>query len=691
MPAERSTRTGGSGPTVDDRPSRDEVQRRINSLYDRAETATGNYNATRAMSGGPRKRVEPRSGASRPSDPALDAVTRQLFDRARAQLGPTVPAILPPSRTGRPAAARSDRSERRPEGEGGGRALEAQPGRAVAELTAGTSVPDITSQQLASPVAELTARPVAELLPAAPQAPQAQAPQAPQLPQPTMLDLPPVPAVEMTPAPFTQPQQFAPTFAPAPAFDPLTADLNLLPSIAAPRSEPAPALATWPPAESNWPTPEATWSTGQTPVIPEQQTWSTGQMPIVAAPETPWSSGQMPMVAAPETPWSSGQMPMVTEQQAWSTGQLPAIPQQQTWSTGEMPVVTQQQAVSTGQIPTAAQQQATSTGQMPVVPEQQPWATGQMPVVSAPEPTWSTGQTPIVAAPETPWSSGQMPMVAEQQTWSTGQTPIVAAPETPWSSGQMPMVTEQQAWSTGQLPAVPQQQPWSTGQMPALPEQQPWSTGQLPLMPEQPTAYPAPPQDWRPPQQEWQPVPPAAEVAFAAAPLLGPEVSFAAAPLLAPEVTAAAAPAIAPEIILPAAPAMSPTVAAPVPVAPDAGAQSKTAIALAFARAQIGRPCLWGAAGPDAYDCSSLTQASWKAAGVHLPRTAQEQSSAGTLVPLTDIRPGDLLFFHDSVDHVGLYTGNGLMIHAPSPGTPIREESIFYAGSAAIRGAVRPA
>lgn len=105
MPAERSTRTGGSGPTVDDRPSRDEVQRRINSLYDRAETATGNYNATRKMSGGPRKRVEPRPSASRTSDPAQDAVTRQLFDRARAQMGPTVPAKLPPGRTPARSAA----------------------------------------------------------------------------------------------------------------------------------------------------------------------------------------------------------------------------------------------------------------------------------------------------------------------------------------------------------------------------------------------------------------------------------------------------------------------------------------------------------------------------------------------------------------------------------------------------------
>jgi len=534
MPAERSTRTGGSGPTVDDRPSRDEVQRRINSLYDRAETATGNYNATRKMSGAPRQRAEPRPSASRPSDPAQDAVTRQLFDRARAQVGPTVPAKLPPGRTpARSAAPRPERSERRPEPEGGARALEAQPSRAVAELTAGTAAPEFTAPQLAAPVAELTAGPVAALPPAAPQLQQMQ--QMAQMPQATVLDLPPVPAIEVPPAPAVEPQQFAVAAAPAPAFDPLTADLELLPYIAAPRTEPAQAMATWPPSETSLSAPETTWSTGSMPMVPEQQMWSTGQMPVVA------------------------------EQQTWSTGQMPIVPQQQAWS------------------------------------------------------------------------AGQVPMVTEQPTWSTGQFPVVA---------------EQPAWSTGQIPMVPQQ----------------------------PTEYTTPEPDWRPPQQEWQPTPPAAEV------------SFAAAPAVAPEFTLPTAPTMAPEIILPAAPTISPAPAAAVPAAPqDPSTLSKTSTALAFARAQIGRPCLWGAAGPDAYDCSSLTQAAWKAAGVLLPRTAQEQSGAGALVPLTDIRPGDLIFFYDSIDHVGLYTGNGLMIHAPSPGTPIREESIFYAGAAAIRGAVRPA
>ncbi|WP_427917547.1 NlpC/P60 family protein [Streptomyces sp. cg40] len=553
MPAERRTRTGGSGPTVDDRPSRDEVQRRINSLYDRAETDSGTYNATRAMSGKPRTRVESRPGASRSSDPAVEAVTRQLFDRARTQLGPTVPAMLPPGRTpARPAESRPERSERRPEPQSTGRALDAQPGRAVAELTAGTTAaPESIATQLTVPMAELTAAPVAALPPAAqqtqqtqqspvmPQTSQTQMPQMSQLaqiaqmaqaqmaqmPTATVLDLPPVPpapAVEMPAARVMAPQQFATAPAPAPAFDPLTASLDLLPAIGAPRTETAPAGATWPP------------------------------------PETAWS--------APETTWSTGQMPMVTEQQTWATGQMPAVIQQQPWATGQFPAVTEQQ---------------------------------------------------------------------------------------PWATGQMSAVTEQQAWSTGQIPLIPQQ-----------PSPQPdWQ--------------PAPEPSWRPPQQEWQPAAPA------------PEVSFAAAPVLAPP----APPAMAPEVTLPPAPVMSPTPAAvmPTPTAPDAGTQSKTDTALAFARAQIGRPCLWGAAGPDAYDCSSLTQAAWKAAGVMLPRTAQEQSGAGALVPLTDIRAGDLIFFYDSIDHVGLYTGNGLMIHAPSPGTPIREESIFYAGSAAIRGAVRPA
>lgn len=140
----------------------------------------------------------------------------------------------------------------------------------MAELTAGTGTPEPATPQLAAPVAELTAGPIAALPPAAPQslqmpqitAPQAlQSPQLPymqqmaQMPQATVLDLPPVPAIEVPPTPVVEAQQFAVAATPAPAFDPLTADLELLPYIAAPRTEPAPASAPWATPETPWPAP----------------------------------------------------------------------------------------------------------------------------------------------------------------------------------------------------------------------------------------------------------------------------------------------------------------------------------------------------------------------------------------------------------------------------------------------------
>ncbi|WP_435805881.1 NlpC/P60 family protein [Streptomyces canus] len=122
----------------------------------------------------------------------------------------------------------------------------------------------------------------------------------------------------------------------------------------------------------------------------------------------------------------------------------------------------------------------------------------------------------------------------------------------------------------------------------------------------------------------------------------------------------------------------------------DPGYDSKVIQVLAFARSQIGKPCVWGAAGPGSYDNSGLTQAAWKVAGVSLPRTALGQASTGTAVSLYAMQPGDLVFFHDDFSHVGLCTGNGMMIHAPGPGSSIREESIYPTGESIIRGAIRP-
>ncbi|MFK0210077.1 NlpC/P60 family protein [Streptomyces sp. NPDC090298] len=99
---------------------------------------------------------------------------------------------------------------------------------------------------------------------------------------------------------------------------------------------------------------------------------------------------------------------------------------------------------------------------------------------------------------------------------------------------------------------------------------------------------------------------------------------------------------------------------------------SRAAAAISFARAQLGKPYVWGATGPSAYDCSGLTQAAWRAAGVTLPRTTYTQINAGQRVPRSQLAPGDLVFFYSGISHVGLYIGGGQMIHAPRPGAPVR-------------------
>jgi cell wall-associated NlpC family hydrolase len=125
--------------------------------------------------------------------------------------------------------------------------------------------------------------------------------------------------------------------------------------------------------------------------------------------------------------------------------------------------------------------------------------------------------------------------------------------------------------------------------------------------------------------------------------------------------------------------------------ATDSSYATKAAKALAFARSQIGKPYVWGATGPESYDCSGLTQAAWKAAGVDIPRVTYDQVNAGTTVSLSNAQPGDLVFFYDDVTHVGIYIGNGMMIHAPKPGAYVREESIYYDGESSIHSVVRPA
>lgn len=119
-------------------------------------------------------------------------------------------------------------------------------------------------------------------------------------------------------------------------------------------------------------------------------------------------------------------------------------------------------------------------------------------------------------------------------------------------------------------------------------------------------------------------------------------------------------------------------------LAPD----SRAAAAVAFAYGAIGKPYAWGATGPGAFDCSGLTQAAWRAAGVALPRTTYTQISAGRRVTRDRLVPGDLVFFFSGVSHVGIYVGGGQMIHAPRPGSAVRMAPV---DEMPFAGATRPA
>ncbi|MFI6852144.1 NlpC/P60 family protein [Streptomyces sp. NPDC050416] len=99
---------------------------------------------------------------------------------------------------------------------------------------------------------------------------------------------------------------------------------------------------------------------------------------------------------------------------------------------------------------------------------------------------------------------------------------------------------------------------------------------------------------------------------------------------------------------------------------------SRAAAAVSYAYQKLGSPYVWGATGPNAFDCSGLVQAAYRSAGVSLPRTTYSQIDAGRRVSRSELLPGDLVFFYAGISHVGIYVGNGRMIHAPNPSAPVR-------------------
>ncbi|MFE7464206.1 NlpC/P60 family protein [Streptomyces sp. NPDC057499] len=117
----------------------------------------------------------------------------------------------------------------------------------------------------------------------------------------------------------------------------------------------------------------------------------------------------------------------------------------------------------------------------------------------------------------------------------------------------------------------------------------------------------------------------------------------------------------------------------------EASARGKKAVA--FATSQIGKPYVWGAEGPDSYDCSGLTSQAWAAAGRPIPRTSQEQWRLLPRIAVKDMRPGDLIIYHSDASHVGMYVGDGAIVHSPRPG---RNVTLAGAGSMQILGVVRP-
>jgi resuscitation-promoting factor RpfA len=124
--------------------------------------------------------------------------------------------------------------------------------------------------------------------------------------------------------------------------------------------------------------------------------------------------------------------------------------------------------------------------------------------------------------------------------------------------------------------------------------------------------------------------------------------------------------------------------------APKVTTTTQAAMAVAYAKAKLGKPYVYGTEGPNSFDCSGLTQAAWRSAGVKIPRTSQAQLAGLTRVSPSSIRPGDIVVYKGG-GHVGIYIGGGQIIEAPRPGASVRKapwRSGWYAST--FTAVVRP-
>lgn len=124
-----------------------------------------------------------------------------------------------------------------------------------------------------------------------------------------------------------------------------------------------------------------------------------------------------------------------------------------------------------------------------------------------------------------------------------------------------------------------------------------------------------------------------------------------------------------------------------VRVPSDVPTSGRAGAAIAYAMAQVGDAYVYGAAGPSAFDCSGLTMMAWGQAGVSLPHSSSAQYGSGPHIAMSDLQPGDLVFYYSPISHVGMYIGNGMIVHAANPGTGVVVSSV---SSMPYVGAVRP-
>jgi cell wall-associated NlpC family hydrolase len=120
--------------------------------------------------------------------------------------------------------------------------------------------------------------------------------------------------------------------------------------------------------------------------------------------------------------------------------------------------------------------------------------------------------------------------------------------------------------------------------------------------------------------------------------------------------------------------------AEPVASGPIVANSAAAQTAVDTAMAQRGKPYVWAAAGPGSFDCSGLVLYAYKAAGVSVPHSSLLQSRTGQAVSRADLQPGDLIFYYSPVSHVGIYIGNGQMVHAPTSGDVVKVASIDAVG-----------